>query len=100
MCIIVLPYSWLPLTRGSSAALPSKLPVPPLATRRLLYGVGQQRGRIGVEVINNLETEAEVVWQESWPWWLRAYLSTLEVSVDGDVTTGELPSSRDILSAD
>ncbi|GAA5996044.1 GPI-anchor transamidase subunit GPI16 [Rhodotorula paludigena] len=67
--------------------LPSKLPVPPLATRRLLYGVGQQRGRIGVEVINNLETEAEVVWQESWPWWLRAYLSTLEVSVDGDVTT-------------
>ncbi|GAA5900976.1 hypothetical protein JCM6882_005993 [Rhodosporidiobolus microsporus] len=63
---------------------PSKLPTPPLTTRRLLSGVGQERGRIGVEVVNNLDREAEVVWVESWPWWVRGFISTLETMVDGN----------------
>ncbi|GAA5821755.1 hypothetical protein JCM11251_001007 [Rhodosporidiobolus azoricus] len=63
---------------------PSKLPVPPLTTRRLLSGVGQERGRIGIEVVNNLDHEADVVWVESWPWWVRGFISGLEVTVDGE----------------
>ncbi|GAA5947718.1 hypothetical protein JCM10213_002089 [Rhodosporidiobolus nylandii] len=67
---------------------PSKLPLPPLTTRRLLSGVGQERGRIGIEVVNNLDREAEVVYVETWPWWLRGFVSTLEESVDGNRTSG------------
>ncbi|GAA6056617.1 hypothetical protein JCM3770_006358 [Rhodotorula araucariae] len=62
---------------------PSKLPHPPVTARRLLHGVGVERGRIGVEVVNNLEEEADVIWGETWPWWLRGYLSTLEVTLNG-----------------
>ncbi|GAA6008005.1 hypothetical protein JCM10207_006995 [Rhodosporidiobolus poonsookiae] len=66
---------------------PSKLPLPPLSTRRLLFGVGQERGRIGVEISNNGEEEVEVVWLETWPWWVRGFISTLEGKVDGNVST-------------
>lgn len=76
----------------SLAALRSKLPVPPLTVRRITHGVGVERGRIGVEVVNNLEDEAEVVWGESWPWWLRGYLSTLEATLNGTVSTRASPS--------
>ncbi|BGP00615.1 Subunit of the glycosylphosphatidylinositol transamidase complex-like protein [Rhodotorula toruloides] len=62
---------------------PSKLPQAPIAVRRLLFGVGQERGRIGVELVNNEEVEHEVVWSEVWPWWLRAFASTLETQTDG-----------------
>ncbi|GAA5928411.1 hypothetical protein JCM3775_000604 [Rhodotorula graminis] len=67
--------------------LRSKLPVPPLTVRRITHAVGVERGRIGVEVVNNLEDEAEVVWGESWPWWLRGYLSTLEATLNGTTST-------------
>ncbi|BGP26924.1 Subunit of the glycosylphosphatidylinositol transamidase complex-like protein [Rhodotorula toruloides] len=61
---------------------PSKLPQAPVAARRLLFGVGQERGRIGVELVNNEETKLDVVWSEVWPWWLRAFVSTLETVSD------------------
>ncbi|TNY17502.1 GPI transamidase component PIG-T [Rhodotorula diobovata] len=67
--------------------LRSKLPVPPLTVRRITHGVGVERGRIGVELVNNLDEEAQVVWGETWPWWLRTYLSTLEVTVDGNASS-------------
>ncbi|BGP34593.1 Subunit of the glycosylphosphatidylinositol transamidase complex-like protein [Rhodotorula toruloides] len=62
---------------------PSKLPQAPIAVRRLLFGVGQERGRIGIELINNEEVEREAVWSEVWPWWLRSFVSTLETQTDG-----------------
>ncbi|KDE07715.1 hypothetical protein MVLG_01989 [Microbotryum lychnidis-dioicae p1A1 Lamole] len=49
----------------------------PLIVRRLLHGSGQERGRIGIELINNLDSNADVIWIETWPWWLRAFVSTL-----------------------
>ncbi|GAA5954935.1 hypothetical protein JCM21900_005940 [Sporobolomyces salmonicolor] len=65
----------------------SSLPLPPLATRRLLTGYGQERGRIGIEVANNLEREAEVVWVETWPWWVRGFVSSLEAKVNGSASS-------------
>ncbi|GAA5864421.1 hypothetical protein JCM8547_005814 [Rhodosporidiobolus lusitaniae] len=65
---------------------PSKLSLPALAIRRLLSGVGQERGRIGVEIVNNLDEQAEVVWVETWPWWVRGFVSTMEVTVNGNAT--------------
>lgn len=73
----------------SLAASPSKLPQAPIAVRRLLFGVGQERGRIGVELINNEEVEHEIVWSEVWPWWLRAFVSTLETQTDGQSAPGK-----------
>ncbi|BGP42695.1 Subunit of the glycosylphosphatidylinositol transamidase complex-like protein [Rhodotorula kratochvilovae] len=73
---------------------PAKLPLPPLTARRILHGVGVERGRIGVELVNNLDEEVDVVWGETWPWWLRGYLSTLEATVDG-VTAPELIADLD-----
>ncbi|GAA6038309.1 hypothetical protein JCM8097_003937 [Rhodosporidiobolus ruineniae] len=66
---------------------PSRLRPPALSTRRLLSGVGQERGHIGVEIVNNLDTDADVVWIETWPWWVRGFISTLEVSVNGNRST-------------
>ncbi|CEQ41692.1 SPOSA6832_03428, partial [Sporobolomyces salmonicolor] len=65
----------------------SNLPLPPLATRRLLTGYGQERGRIGIEVANNLEREAEVVWVETWPWWVRGFVSSLEAKTSSPTST-------------
>ncbi|KAJ8292428.1 GPI transamidase component PIG-T [Rhodotorula toruloides] len=77
---------------------PSKLPQAPIAVRRLLFGVGQERGRIGVELINNEEVEHEIVWSEVWPWWLRAFVSTLETQTDGQSAPGK--SDQRILDLD
>ncbi|KWU43951.1 Gpi16 subunit, GPI transamidase component [Rhodotorula sp. JG-1b] len=67
---------------------PSKiLPTPPLVVRRLRSGAGQERGRLGVEVINHLEEEIEVVWVETWPWWVRTFVHTLEAVVADNLST-------------
>lgn len=81
------------LNKGNEfcAAPPSKiLPTPPLVARRLRTGVGQERGRLGVEVINHLEEEVEVVWVETWPWWVRTFVHTLEAVVADNLSTGEI----------
>ena len=83
------------------AAPPSKiLPTPPLVVRRLRSGAGQERGRLGVEVINHLEEEIEVVWVETWPWWVRTFVHTLEAVVADNLSTGEdnPPRRRNFLS--
>ncbi|SCV73524.1 BQ2448_7450 [Microbotryum intermedium] len=64
-------FEYLP---GSNCALK------PLIVRRLLHGTGQERGRIGIELINNLDSSADVIWIETWPWWLRAFISTLSTT--------------------
>ncbi|KAK4046748.1 Subunit of the glycosylphosphatidylinositol transamidase complex-like protein [Microbotryomycetes sp. JL201] len=54
--------------------------VPPLSVRRLLFaGYGQERGRIGVEICNNQDVDVQVVWVETWPWWLRAFIGSLQI---------------------
>ncbi|GAA5884063.1 hypothetical protein JCM16303_001381 [Sporobolomyces ruberrimus] len=57
-----------------------ELPRLPITARRVLEGYGQERGRIGIEVVNNLEREVEVVWVETWPWWIRGFVSSLETT--------------------
>lgn len=71
------------------AAPPTKIPPPPLVVRRLRSGVGQERGRLGVELINYLDAAIEVVWVETWPWWVRTFVHTLEATVAGTVSRGE-----------
>ncbi|GAA5985234.1 hypothetical protein JCM10908_002578 [Rhodotorula pacifica] len=66
---------------------PSKIPSPPLVARRLRSGVGQERGRLGVELLNNLDEEIEVVWVETWPWWVRTFIHTLETTIAGNAST-------------
>lgn len=62
---------------SAPVALPSRMPRPPISVRRLLTGHGQERGRIGIELVNNLELPADVVWAEQWPWWMRGFVGTL-----------------------
>ncbi|GAA5829411.1 hypothetical protein JCM3766R1_001089 [Sporobolomyces carnicolor] len=62
-----------------------KLGALPISARRLLSGYGQERGRIGVEIVNNLAREVEIVWVETWPWWIRGFVSSLESTVDETV---------------
>ncbi|GAA5867605.1 hypothetical protein JCM3774_001525 [Rhodotorula dairenensis] len=65
---------------------PNKIPAPPLIVRRLRSGVSQERGRLGVEVVNHLDEEAEIVWVETWPWWVRTFVHTLEAVVAGNAS--------------
>ncbi|GAA5912177.1 GPI-anchor transamidase subunit GPI16 [Sporobolomyces salmoneus] len=58
----------------------------PISTRRLLNGYGQERGRIGIEIKNNLAREIEVIWVETWPWWIRGFVSSLESKVNETVS--------------
>ncbi|ORY77569.1 GPI transamidase component PIG-T [Leucosporidium creatinivorum] len=55
----------------------SRLPTPPISTRRILLGRGQERGHIGIELINNGAEAAEVLWVEEWPWWVRGFVGSL-----------------------
>lgn len=62
---------------------PSKLPVPPLAARRLRFGGGQEGGRLGIELKNNQDVEVEVIWVETWPWWIETFVHTLDAQSGG-----------------
>ncbi|GAA6061899.1 hypothetical protein JCM10212_004717 [Sporobolomyces blumeae] len=57
----------------------------PISVRRLLTGHGQERGKIGVEIKNHLEREVDVIWIETWPWWVRSFVSSLRSEGDGAV---------------
>ncbi|GAA5932095.1 GPI-anchor transamidase subunit GPI16 [Sporobolomyces koalae] len=59
------------------------LPTLPISARRVLQGHGQERGRIGVEITNHLDREMEVLWVETWPWWVRGFVSSLDSVADG-----------------
>lgn len=61
-------------------APPSQLSRPPISSRRLLTGYGQERGSLGVEIVNNLDYAVEVIWIETWPWWIRGFVSSLEAT--------------------
>lgn len=92
---IVSPSPPLPPTAIGSRtfipAHPSKLPLSPISTRRLLAGVGQERGSIGVEITNNLDRVAEVIWIETWPWWVRGFISTLEGKLSSNGSSSRAP---------
>ncbi|KAM0748593.1 Gpi16 subunit, GPI transamidase component [Meredithblackwellia eburnea MCA 4105] len=60
---------------------PQPLPVlAPISARRILTGQGQERGEIGVELINHLDREVEVMWVERWPWWIRGFVGGVRSS--------------------
>jgi phosphatidylinositol glycan class T len=47
-------------------------------------GYGQERGAIGVDISNSLSDPVSVVYVEEWPWWIKVFLHTLTVTVDGN----------------
>ena len=51
-------------------------------------GYGLERARLGIEISNDQDEEAEVSWLEEWPWWIKVYLHTLELTVN-DVVVSE-----------
>lgn len=59
------------------------VPLAPISVRRLLHGVGQERGKIGVQVVNHLNHSVAVDIVETWDWWLRPFLSQLSLSTSG-----------------
>ena len=53
---------------------------------RINTGYGLERARLGIEIRNNAEdSDVDVTWVEEWPWWIKVYLHTLEISVDDTV---------------
>lgn len=72
---------------------PSKLQILPLTTRRILMGQGQERGTIGIEIENHQNSTVEVVWVESWPWWVRGFVHTLDLSSSSPSTSFSIPSA-------
>lgn len=59
----------------------------PAMIKRLLFGHGQTRGSMGVEIgidENQIKKgDHEIIYFEELPWWLSIYLHTLVVQVDG-----------------
>lgn len=72
-------------------AIINQLELLPVTARRLLSGYGQERGRIGVEIENNLPREVELIWVETWPWWVRGFVSSLESTLNGSTSDGKCP---------
>ncbi|GAA5993887.1 hypothetical protein JCM5350_001585 [Sporobolomyces pararoseus] len=68
----------------------NQLELLPVTARRLLSGYGQERGRIGVEIENNLPREVELIWVETWPWWVRGFVSSLESTLNGSTSDGSV----------
>lgn len=50
-------------------------------------GQGQERGTIGIEIENHQNSTVEVVWVESWPWWVRGFVHTLDLSSSSPSTS-------------
>jgi phosphatidylinositol glycan class T len=85
----IFPIIDLNAQNPSFAATIDQLEPLPVTTRRLLSGYGQERGRIGVEIKNDLPREVEVIWVETWPWWIRGFVSSLESTLNGSTSDGE-----------
>ena len=56
----------------------------PILIKRRLTGYGQERGSIGIELLNSLNEPVDLLWMEEWPWWLKVYLHTLRGHVNGE----------------
>lgn len=52
----------------------------PLRIERLNAGQGQERGQIGVRLLNDHDHPVHAVWTETLPWWIKLYLHTLTPS--------------------
>lgn len=90
---VIFPDS-LTLTTGHlfNTAPTSHVLALPLSARRVLEGYGQERGRIGVEITNNLAREVGIVWVETWPWWIRGFVSSMENLIETNSSRGKLSS--------
>lgn len=59
---------------------------------RINTGYGLERNRLGVQIRNNADQPVSAVWLEAWPHWIKAYMHTMHISVDGlPVETGQRP---------
>ena len=50
---------------------------------RINTGYGLERNRLGIQIRNNAAAPIAVTWLEEWPWWIKVYMHTLRVSVNG-----------------
>lgn len=54
---------------------------------RINAGFGLERGYLGIEIRNSLESSVSAVWLEEWPWWIKVFMHTLTITVDGEAVT-------------
>ena len=63
----------------------------PLIVERIKTGYGLERNQLGIQLKNNGDVPASVTWLEEWPAWIKVYMHTLRVTVNGEeVSHGEL----------
>lgn len=55
----------------------------PISISRVIAGHGQERGSIGVIIGNLHPFPVKAIWLEELPWWIRLYLHTLQVDING-----------------
>ena len=65
----------------------------PLLYERINTGYGLERNRLGVQITNNENQPVSAVWLEEWPHWIKLYMHTLQVSVNGQAVERGEPSS-------
>jgi len=55
----------------------------PVLFERINSGFGLERARLGVEIRNYQLSDTTATWLEEWPWWIKVYMHTLQVTIDG-----------------
>nr|XP_054771612.1 GPI transamidase component PIG-T-like [Lytechinus pictus] len=54
---------------------------PPLLAYRYLSGYGQEKGGVSCLLRNNLDQPFKVIYTETFPWYMRLYLHTLQIRI-------------------
>lgn len=54
-----------------------------MIVERINTGYGLERNRLGIQIRNNAAESIAVTWLEEWPWWIKVYMHTLRISVNG-----------------
>lgn len=62
----------------------SKFEPASITVHRINVGYGLERATVGIKVRNNRNVDATVRWLEEWPWWMKVYLHTMYVRIDGE----------------
>ncbi|KAF9921164.1 hypothetical protein FBU30_008850 [Linnemannia zychae] len=71
---------------------------PGIVAQRYFTGFGQERGGLAIEIRNNNSHDIETVFMDILPWYLKLYLHTFKIQLDGKILDNQRGKSSSLVS--
>lgn len=73
------------------------LPISPgIVAHRYFTGYGQEHGGLAIEIHNNNEQDIEAIYLDTLPWYLKLYLHTFSIQLNGKTLDNQRGKNMDI----